>query len=121
MKKRQSIGIVAVIVALWTGGNLPSSFAEDGKTIEQMVTEAKTSTDHEAIAVFYENEARAAHEKQLHHQKMKEAYAKQMRSGPKKRTGSIAHCTAIAGQFEQIAKEYEALAKLHHEMAEQTR
>ncbi len=46
-----SAAAMLVIVAL---GYLPFGSAEEGKSIEQMLTEAKTAADHEAIAAYYE-------------------------------------------------------------------
>jgi hypothetical protein len=116
MKKWKRLSVEGILLALCVFGYVSIGSTEEGKPIEQMISEAKTPADHEAIAAYYEKEAQAAHEKHAQHQEMGEAYAKQAKAGPRKRTGSVAHCTAIAGQFEQIAKEYEALAQMHEKM-----
>lgn len=117
MKKWKRLSAEGMLLALCVFGYVSIGSTEEGKSIEQMISEAKTPEDHEAIAVYYGKEAQAAHEKHPQHQEMGVAYAKQAKAGARKRTGSVAHCTAIAGQFEQIAKEYEALAHLHEKMA----
>lgn len=119
MKTYISTVLVALMIA--SSSYLPSSFAEEGKSIEQMIAEAHTQADHEAIAVFYEKEAQVAHEKRAQHEKMRALYAKTARSGPTIRRGSVAHCTAIAGQFEIIAKKYEELARMHRAMRKSAR
>lgn len=113
---KKYIGIALVALAIAVTGNLPISIAEEGKSIDQLITEAHTQADHEAIAVFYEKEAQVAHEKHEQHERMRAMYAKTARSGPTIRTGSVAHCTAIAGQYEIIAKKYEELAQMHRAM-----
>jgi hypothetical protein len=115
MKMWKSIGAVVIALAIGVLGYLPFGSAEEGKSIEQMITEAKTPEDHEAIAAFYEKEAQAAHQQHAEHQKMKDAYARV--SGVKMPTGMVAHCDTVAKKYEEIAKEYEALAKSHKEMA----
>jgi hypothetical protein len=98
---------------------LPLSIAEEGKSVEQMITEAKTPADHEAIAVYYKKEAQEAHQKHAEHLQFSKSYS----AVPvlKTKTGAVAHCDTIAKKYEDIAKEYEALAKLHKEMAKPTK
>ncbi len=106
-----AVGILG-IVAL---GSLPFSSAQEGKSIEQQISDAKTPADHEAIAAYYEKQAQEAHQLHAEHQQ----YSKSYRALPvlKTKTGAVAHCNTIAKKYEDIAKEYEALAKLHHGMA----
>lgn len=118
---KKYIGTVVAALVIAVTGNLPSSIAEEGKRIDQMIAEAHTQADHEAIAAFYEKEAQVAHEKHEQHEKMRAMYAKAARVGPTIRRGSVAHCTAIAGQFEIIAKKYEELAQMHRAMGKSAR
>lgn len=53
----KSIGIataLSLLIAVF--GYLPSSSAEEGKNVKQMITEAKTPADHKAIAAVYREE-----------------------------------------------------------------
>jgi len=111
------IVLVTVLITSGAYGYVPLGSAQEGKSIDQMIAEAKTPADHETIATYYDREGQAAHEKQVQHQKMGAMYAKRAKAGPKRIAGSVAHCMAIAGQFEYIAKEYEALAQMHRTMA----
>jgi hypothetical protein len=115
MRTWKSIGIVVGVLAIVALGYLPFSSAQEGKSIEQMIAEAKTPADHEAIAAFYENEAQKAHEEHAEHLKRRDSYA----TIPvlKTKTGAVDHCNTIAKKYEDIAKENEALAKLHKDMA----
>lgn len=117
MRKWKKFGVAVVVCAVSAFGGMAPTTAEEAASIEQMIVSARTPADHAAIAAYYDKEARAAHEKHAEHHRMAETYAKLAHAGPWKRTGSRAHCEAVASQYEQIAKEYEALAKLHQAMA----
>jgi hypothetical protein len=113
MKMWKSIVIVAVLVAIGALGYAPRGSAQEGKSIDQMVTEAKTPADHEAIAVYYDKEAQVAHQKQVEHKKLADLYD----VTPKLKGGTMSkHCSDAAKKYEGIAKDYEALAKVHREM-----
>jgi hypothetical protein len=66
---RKYFGAIAAVLAIMAVGSLPVCSAEEGKNIEQMITEAKTPADHEAIAAYYEKEAQAAHQEHERHKK----------------------------------------------------
>src|SRR3954451_6577613 len=104
----KSMNVVLGVLAIVTFGYLPFGSAQEGKTIEQMISEAKTPADHEAIVAYYEKEAQEAHQKHEEHLKLRAAYARIPHLASK--TGLPAHCNSIA-------KNYEALAKLHQNMA----
>lgn len=114
MKTWKIISAAGAMLAIIALGYLPFGSAQEGKSIEQMIAEAKTPTDHEAIATYYEKEAQEAHQKHAEHQQMSDSYAKI--PVLKTKTGAVAHCNTIAKNYEKIAKEYEALAKLHKNM-----
>jgi hypothetical protein len=116
MQTRNMMGVVmAVSLAIGALGYISVGVAEEGKNVEQMISAAKTSADHDAIAAYYEKEAQEAHQKHAEHQQ----YSKSYSTIPvlKTKTGAVAHCDAIAKKYADIAKEYEALAKLHKNMA----
>lgn len=116
MKMWKSISAVAVVLVIVALGDLPFSSAAEGQNMEQMITEAKTPADHEAIAAFYEKEAQAAHQKHAEHKKLAAFYA--ATPALKSKSGTLFnHCTDAAKKYEEIAKDYEALAKMHREMA----
>ena len=115
MKTWKNSGAAVAVLAIVALGFPLLGSAEQGKNIEQMITEAKTPAGHQAITAYYEKEAQEAHQKHAEHQKMSDSYA----TIPvlKTKTGAVAHCNTIAKKYEEIAKEYEALAKLHKDMA----
>jgi hypothetical protein len=114
MKTWKNIRMLGALLSVITLGPVALGSAADEKSIEQMITEAKTPADHEAIATYYEKEAQAAHEKHLKHQKMEEFYQK---NPALNKSGFGTHCNLIAANYDKTAKEYEALAKMHREMA----
>ena len=115
MKMWKNAGVVMVVLAVGGLGYLSASSAQEGKSIEQMIAEAKTPADHEAIAAYYEQAAQAAHQMHAEHLKLKALYAKIPRLVS--HTGLPAFCDSIAQSYDKIATDYEALAKLHRDMA----
>lgn len=115
MKTWKTISVVMAVLTIVAFGYVPFGSAVEGKNLEQMITEAKTPADQEAIATYYEKEAQETRRKQTEHQQMRDEYAKL--PVLKTKTGAVAHCDAIAKKYEEIAKDYEALAQMHREMA----
>jgi len=114
MKTWKSMVIVMMVVATGTFGYLSVSTAQEEKNLEQIISNATTTADHEAIAAYYEKEAQALHAKHDEHQKMSEWYKK---NPTVNKSGFSTHCDIIATNDNKTAKEYEALAKLHRDMA----
>jgi len=114
MKALSTIIIAGALTIIGALSYPPIGSTEEGKNIEQMITAAKTPADHEAIAAYYEKEAQAAHAKHAEHQRMEEFYKK---NPALNKSGFGAHCDIIAANYDKTAKEYEALAKLHRDMA----
>jgi hypothetical protein len=115
MKGLKNAVAVVAMLAIVGFGYLSLSSAEEGKSIEQMIAEAKTPADHEAIAAWYEKEAQAAHQEHAKHKKLRDLYV----ATPTKSATLATHCDAAAKKYEEIAKEYEAMAHTHRDMAKQ--
>ena len=116
MKTWKTIAAAVALFAIGAFAYAPLGSTQEGKSIEQMIAGAKTPADHEAIAAYYEKEAQEAHKKHAEHQKMEEWYKK---NPALNKSGFSTHCDLIAANFDKTAKEYEALAKLHRDMAKQ--
>jgi hypothetical protein len=114
MKTLTTITFVLALMIIGTLGYSPVGSAEEGKNVEQMIAQAKTPADHEAIAAYYDKEAQAAQAKHAEHQKMEEWYKK---NPALNKSGFSTHCDLIAANYDKTAKEYEALGKLHRDMA----
>ena len=117
IRKHISAGAaVLLIVGAFGLVSLRAVVADEPMTpMGQMITGAKAPADHEALAASYEKDAQDARHKQAEHLQMRDAYA----TIPvlKTKTGAVAHCDTIAKKYEEIAKENEALAKMHRDMA----
>jgi len=83
--------------------------------LNQMIADAKTPADHNAIATFYEQEAADARKKAELHKNSAETYRKMRIPKP---VYMAEMCDGIAAGFEKTAKDADNLAKMHHEMAE---
>jgi hypothetical protein len=115
MKTWKMVGIIVVVsLTVSVLGYLSVGVAEEGKSIEHLITEAKTSADHEAVATAYDKLAQEAHQKHADHKKMEEWYKKNPATN---KAGFSFHCDRIGADYDKIAKEYEGLAKLHKDMA----
>jgi D-aminopeptidase len=116
MKTCTLIVTVTVLITIGAFGYVSLGSAQEGKSIEQMVTEAKTPADHEAIATYYDQEAQAAHQKYTEHKKLADFYALTP-AIKSKSTTLYFHCGDAAKKYEGIAKDYQAMAKQHRAMA----
>jgi len=89
---------------------MPSGVTED------QVKNAKTPEQHQAIADAYAKEAANLRAMADTHRHMDSWYAE---PGYKsKKLGFPSHCRALVTDLEGAAKQFDALAKDHHEMAE---
>jgi len=115
MWKNIVAGVAALVGIAVSVVSLKSVVADSHMVhIEQMITGAKTAADHDARAVPYEQEAQEARWKQAEHLKRKEWDEK---NPALNRPGFSWHCQQIALTYEDMAKEYEARAKMHRDMA----
>jgi hypothetical protein len=82
--------------------------------IEHLVIEmASTPEEHQAVAQHYTMKAAEAREEARRHEGMARVYAGGGRSAqPRGRK----HCENLTAKFEEIAVEYDELAKLHQEL-----
>ncbi len=80
--------------------------------VEQMVANAKTAQDHEAIAAYYDRAAAAADEQVKLHEHLLEGYKKM----PRFSTMAM-HCDRMVRAYKSAAGENRALADEHRKMA----
>ncbi len=117
MKTWTAISAALAVLTMGALGYVPLGIATaEDKNIEQMITEAKTPAEHEAIAAYYEKEAQVAHQKHEKHLDMRASYEKTPAYLALK-TSLPWHCETIAKNYQKTATEYEELAKFHREMA----
>lgn len=80
--------------------------------IEHLVIEmASTPAEHRSVAQHYTMKAAEAREDAVRHEGMARIYGAQQRAQPQARQ----HCENLAKKYQEIATEYDALAKFHEE------
>jgi hypothetical protein len=86
--------------------------------VAELTATAKTAADHEAIAAYYQAEAKEASAEAEFHKKMG-------RRGTGAAPGKQAfdamkpHCDRLVKSYQAAAESYEALAKLHQQLAKE--
>jgi transposase len=112
--------ITALTVGLAVGGYAAEA-APDQAAMEAKVASAKSRADHEALAAWYEQEAKATKEQVERHRRMLERYKIAPYAEYYKRThssaGFIQQCKHLIQQSEQATEANLALADLHRRMA----
>jgi hypothetical protein len=84
---------------------------EEGGSLEQTMAEmAHTKAEHQALASYYTQQAAAARKEAKRHHAMHRAY---LGSKAGNKQAFVSHCMRLAEQQEAMAKEFDALAKLH--------
>lgn len=115
MKSTKNLVLQAVMMATLFTISIPAYPATqsgDVPTKDEVTTllkSAKTPLDHHRIAMYYEREASRLKKDADAHRALANIYGKGQ---------GLAHCTNLAKLDEQAAKEADALAKYHDDMAE---
>lgn len=110
-------GLLALSLSL--GGYALSAGQEASSPVQKIET-AKTRADYEALAAFYEQEAKSLQAKAEEHKEMGKAYSKIGHlSGTafKAKHNLVQHCDRLVEKYKGAAQENLALAKLHRELA----
>lgn len=116
MRMRGTFTIVAIVVLLAAGLfslSTTRAGADEESDIEQMVSNAKTPTDHEAIAAYYDKQAAQSRAKSAWHKRLADRYRNFMRMSESK-----LHCDDLAKIDDRAAEDYTALAGAHRAMAQ---
>jgi len=107
-----AMGLLFGVLALSPGVSLAD---EGNQSLEQLVVEmATTPEEHAALARYYHAKAEEARAEMRSHEGMGRSYGggKIIQKQQMKR-----HCQNISEKYSVIAKDYDALAKLHEEEA----
>jgi hypothetical protein len=104
--------ITAALLSAFLAAPL-TGFAQD-HDIEQLVVEmASTPAEHQAVAHHYTVKAAEAREEARRHEGMARVYAGSRNAQPQR---ARQHCENLAKKFEEVAAEYDELAKFHQEL-----
>jgi hypothetical protein len=113
-------GALGAVLLVLLGGCSTLGNEKDAP-IEPLVANARTSADHEKVALWYEQEAAMALEQSRRHERMlqdiyRPAYDRSFAGY--REAGFLRHCEQLMGAYRQAADESLALAKLHRELAD---
>jgi hypothetical protein len=112
----RTIGRIAIVAAIILGLGAPR--AGWAQPTDEAVENAKTAQDHEAIAQSYDAEAKALREKATFHQNQAKRYGGPSYSKAHHASGSMdSHCKKLASSYEAAAKDADAMAAAHRDMA----
>ena len=103
------VGIVTLVGACSPIGKMTHD-------MDQAVQSASTKADHEALAVHYEQEAKALQAKAVEHDKMAESYSKVGYAASAK-ANLPQHCRQLVSRYREAARENLELARLHRELS----
>jgi hypothetical protein len=110
------------LMVIATALSLPAgrTAAQPAKSMDAMISGAKTAADHEALAVQYDKDAADAKAKAVEHRKMGEAYKGQPAVTGGKAAGVSAmpqHCDSLAKSYDEQAQMYGGMAAAERELA----
>ena len=118
MRGRQCGTVAALLVVTCLACRSPGADRiQTERDLLRRIQTSETSQDHEALAAFYREQARAMEEKAEFHEGQAKRYARIPRGG---RVGRI-RSGALAASYRERAVEYEALATLHEGHARELR
>jgi hypothetical protein len=117
--RQGELRVWVVVVAVTAGLVMPAcrAVAAQDVDVDKMIATAKTASDHQAIADYYKQQAKEARAQADTHKKMAQTYSMSSIGRQATKTHFHEHCEALVRNYEAEAKEYDALAKAHEDMA----
>ncbi|MBS0336211.1 MAG: hypothetical protein JSS40_05255 [Proteobacteria bacterium] len=127
LNARRSVGIALCLLLAGAMSGCATEAMQRRQQIEQRIATANSPADHEALAVWYDKEAKEAEESAERHRGMGEHYD-QWASRPQSdrmanardtlgSTGFWERCESLVRLYAQAAEENRGLAKLHRRIA----
>jgi hypothetical protein len=116
-----------LVVATVSAVGVVAAQALDASDLPQAIENAKTAADHEAIAAYFDEQAKEARAAAARHEKMGATYKKHPPTSPKSGSGHAfhaqmgEHCDDLVSQYEEAARDYEAMAAAHRAEAKAAR
>jgi len=87
--------------------------------VAELTAKAETAADHEAIAAYYRAEAKEALEQVKFHEAMAKRGTGPSAPGKQAFNAMKPHCENLIRAYQAAAENYEALAKLHDQLAKE--
>jgi len=88
--------------------------------VGQMMAVAKTPADHEALVAYFKGQAAIAAQKVKEHEAWLADLRKPGSLGGKGAVSFADHCESLIASYRKQQKDYEAMAALHQNLAEET-
>lgn len=109
-----AVSILLGIVAI-TGPHVAARSPGIQTTDELMgkIEKAQSAQDHEELAAYYKEQAESLKKKAQDHKVMADKYSKAFAG----KGDWATHCRSLTSYYDRAAKENEALAKMHEDMA----
>jgi type III secretory pathway component EscR len=108
----------ALLLALFlTAPRVASAATVTDANVAELTATAKTAADHEALAAYYRKEAKEASANAEFHENMLQRW----NAAPGKQSFNAMkpHCQRLIDAYQEAAESYEALAKLHTQLAKE--
>ena len=114
-------GIFAALLAVNVSlSGCISSGSQKPARLQEKIEDARTNTDHEELARYYEQEVNTLQAKAKQHEQQTQAYGPP--TGYARLENDLArHCNYLASKYRDAAEANLALAKLHRRMAAESR
>jgi outer membrane PBP1 activator LpoA protein len=114
--RRMVAAVIAAVMLGLLGAGCATTTPDKGPALYQRIESAKTRADHEGLAQYYEQQARAAKDQAQQHRRMQELYRTFSATRPSG-AGMAQHCANLVTEYEKAAVEYSGLATLHRQLA----
>ncbi len=122
--RRRFVAVAAMLALLVLGAVQTQGLAQttrlSNREVKELISKSKTAADHQHLANHYAQEASKLDGQAKEHAELTEAYVKSPSPPESKHPNSgetAGHCKIMAERYSSLAKEAEALSKLHSEMA----
>lgn len=109
------VGVVLLALGPLLGACATDVF-QTRQALEQKVATARTRADHDGLAAWYEQEAKAAREKAEQYRRITSSYGTS-RGALYSGSGMLGHWQNLVRQYELASEDNLALAGLHRRMA----
>lgn len=105
---------LATAIALLVGPFAPLAASADASLEQVLIESASTPQQHEALANYYAGEAAEARKSAEYHRAMGKSYS----GGKITQLATMRdHCEKLATLYDARAKEFDAMASMHRDMA----
>ncbi len=117
-----SLAAIALFVTLIGSAAMPRCAVAEtitGANVGQMMAAAKTPADHEAMVVYFKGQAAIAAQKVKEHEAWLADLRKPGSHGGKGALSFADHCESLIASYRKQQKDYEAMAALQQNLAEE--